>query len=73
MKMTICKIEILVIDIEDFGVSGIISDVESSRNIVDVKKVESREVEWDDDHPLNSTVSEISKVEYKRLCPSPNV
>lgn len=49
------KIEILVIDFEDYGVDDAIVEIEQSRNLHGtVLKSSTFDIgEWDDDHPLN--------------------
>lgn len=52
------RIELLVIDHDDLGADGVRSVLENARYPnrcinPDVKRVETREVEWSDEHPLN--------------------
>lgn len=52
------KIEIMVIDFDKSGEDEIKKTIENTRYpnraiCPEVKKIESREIEWSDDHPLN--------------------
>lgn len=54
------KLEVLILDFDGLGEQGVVDALEggrfSNRCISpDVRKIESREVEWHDDHPLNKT------------------
>lgn len=56
--MEVFKIELMIIDHDAVGKEGITALIEKARypnRAIDpkVKKIESREVEWSDDHPLN--------------------
>lgn len=57
--MKVYKIELLVIDFDDVGESGIKDVIENAHYpnhciTPDIKNIESREVEWADSHPLNN-------------------
>lgn len=56
------KIEVLVIDFDDVGADGVREVIETARypnRCINprVQRVETREVEWSDDHPLNLAAS----------------
>lgn len=53
--MKVHRLEVLVVNSEDFPEDNVIYEVENSRWVsIEVKKIETREVkDWDDDHPLN--------------------
>jgi hypothetical protein len=52
-----------VIDLDGLGEDGVIDAIENARYPnrcirPDVQRIESREIEWSDDHPLNRTVTQ---------------
>jgi hypothetical protein len=52
------KVEVMVLDFDEVGEEGVVSLLENTKYpnwaiSPEVKSVESREVEWSDDHPLN--------------------
>lgn len=52
--MKVYKIEICAYDLNNIGEDDIRNNLEGFRELmVDVKAVDSRSVEWSDDHPLN--------------------
>lgn len=56
--MKVFKVEVMVIDFDELGEAEVKSTIETTRypNYCinpSVKKIETREVEWSDDHPLN--------------------
>jgi hypothetical protein len=56
--MKAVKVEILILDFDGLGEDEIISVIENTRYpnhciSPDVKSIESVEIEWDDNHPLN--------------------
>lgn len=61
------KIELLVVDYEDYGKDEIVRILESQRNIYPtaMKVVEADIGEWSDDHPLNKL--DTMKAEYDRV------
>ena len=66
MTATIYKVELLVVDTEEMGEEQIRCEFENMRFInAEVKKIESRKVEWTDEHPLNK--SETCEEAYRKL------
>jgi hypothetical protein len=64
------KVEILVLDHDGLGEQGVRQTIEHTRYpnhciSPQVMAVESREIEWADDHPLNR--SDLAPAEYTRL------
>ncbi len=62
------KIILLVVDFDDLGADGVTQVLESTKYPnhcihPDVMSIETREVEWDDDHPLNKRDTHESAVE----------
>mgnify|MGYP001282590115 CR=1 FL=1 len=50
------KIELVVVDFEDYGIDNFLINVKQSSDNYLVKKILAKTVdigEWDDDHPLN--------------------
>jgi len=69
-KMKIHKIEILIIDFDGLGEEGIKDVIENTRYpndciSLEVKMIKTKEIEWNDEHPLN--FSNTSDEEYQRL------
>ena len=63
---TVYKIEIMVIDFEKSGEQDIRDCLESCKYVnPTVVSMESREVEWSDDHPLNK--HDTSEKAYQEL------
>jgi hypothetical protein len=83
--MKIFKVEIMVLDFDKCGEEGVKNLLENTRYPnwaihPIVKNIESREIEWSDDHPLNK--KDTTDAEYERLfrkkleaqdCVEPNV
>lgn len=70
MKTKVYKIELLVIDFDDLGEEAVKDEIENTRYAnhcisPTVQKIETREVDWSDDHPLNDVNK--SDEEYKKL------
>jgi len=68
--MEVHKIEVLVIDLDGIGKNDVQSAIENARYpnrciSLDVMSIETREVDWSDEHPLNN--SDKAEAEYKRL------
>lgn len=68
--MKVYKIEILVIDFDDIGedeVKAVIENTSYPNRCINpkVKNIESKSVNWDDDHPLN--LSDKRDSAYKEL------
>ena len=68
--MNVYKIEIMVIDHDGVGEDGVITEIENANYGNDcispqVKSIETRTVEWRDDHPLNLRAT--ADEEYRRL------
>jgi len=55
------KLTVLVVDLDDLGLDGIADELDTAI----VMHQESREVEWDDDHPLNK--KDTYQAEFDRL------
>lgn len=54
MKAKAYKIELLVVDCDDTPEEDIICIIEQVRYIYpNVLSIQSKEIDWDDDHPLN--------------------
>lgn len=75
MKTKIYKVELLIIDHDDLGPAELKAVLEHTKYpnrciSPEVKQIETREVEWSDDHPLNSTGLSAEE-EYDRLFKSP--
>ena len=52
------RVEVLIIDHDDLGVDGVRLEMENVRYpnhclSPDVVRIDTREVDWDDEHPLN--------------------
>ena len=55
MKANVYKIELLVIDTELYGTEDVIYTIQNEKYLSpEVMQIESVEVEWSDDHPLNN-------------------
>lgn len=55
MKANVYRIELLVIDTELYGTESVINQIQSDDDLCpEVMCIESAEVEWSDDHPLNN-------------------
>lgn len=57
------RVELLVVDHDDLGADGVAEVLEHTKYhnrciSPNVKRVETAEVEWSDDHPLNHTSTE---------------
>lgn len=70
MKTRVYKLEVMVIDHDHVGEEGIQQLLEHTRypnHAIHpyVMRMESREVDWDDDHPLNDTST--SDAAYEQL------
>ncbi len=68
--MQVHKITLLVVDFDDTGIDEIRDMIENHHYpnyciSPQVKSIETREVEWSDDHPLNKRATADS--EYQRL------
>jgi len=68
--MKVYRIEVLVIDLDNVGEEGVKSVIENAsypNHCISpkVKHVETREVEWSDDHPLN--MRDTADAAYKAL------
>ena len=68
--MKVFKIEVLVIDFDEVGKEEITYLIENTRYpnhcmSPSVKNIESREITWSDDHPLN--LNDKCDAEYARL------
>jgi hypothetical protein len=68
--MKVFKIELLVIDFDGLGEDGVRDALENARYpnrciSPDVKAIDTRDVEWSDDHPLNKRTT--ADAEYRRL------
>jgi len=68
--MKIHKITILVVDHDDLGAPGVKLELENTNYPNDcisptVIEINTREVEWSDDHPLNNSRTLLS--EFRRL------
>jgi hypothetical protein len=64
------KIEVLVLDFDGLGEQGVRDAIEHQRYAndcisPDVKSMQSRDIEWTDDHPLNRR--DTCEAEYRRL------
>lgn len=69
-KVKVYKIEVMIIDFDNVGEEEIADVIENTRYpnhciSPQVKSVESRTLEWNDDHPLNKL--ETSDSTYKGL------
>ena len=54
MKANVYKIELLIIDTELYDTKTVINTIENEKHLgPEVMRIESVEVEWSDDHPLN--------------------
>lgn len=75
MKTKVYKVELLIIDHENWGEREITNIIENTRYPAhaispEVMAVEMREIEWgDDDHPLN--FADTCEAEFKRLFTNP--
>lgn len=61
-RVRVHRIEVLVIDFDDLGAEGVRGVLENARYpnrciSPDVKSVETREVDWSDEHPLNHSAT----------------
>lgn len=70
MKMNVYKIELCVLDFDCLGEEEIKRVIENQKYpnyciSPVVKTIESREIEWSDDHPLNKQTT--ADDEYRRL------
>ena len=70
MRMNVYKVEIMVIDFDQLGEGELKNVIENTRYPnrcirPEVKSIQTRVVEWSDDHPLNS-ISQ-SDAEYRRI------
>jgi hypothetical protein len=70
MATKIHKVTLLIVDTDDLGRGGVIDVIENARYPnhcigPQVMHIETREVEWTDDHPLNKHVTQ--RAEYERL------
>jgi hypothetical protein len=69
------KLEVLIVDHDNLGGGGIITELENTRFAndcinLDVMAIEEADIgEWDDDHPLNCYSTRTD--EYYRLFPEP--
>jgi hypothetical protein len=68
--MKIHKLTILIIDHDNLGAAGVKTELENANFANDcilprVVEVDTRDVEWSDDHPLNS--SKTRDAEFRRL------
>lgn len=65
MKTNVYKIEMLVIDHECMSEGSVRFQIQDQDWASKVMKLEKREVEWDDAHPLNH--ADTQEAEYRRL------
>lgn len=70
MRVKVFKLEVMILDFDGIGEGAIISQLEntkySNRCISPkVKNIEAREVDWDDNHPLNKY--DTQEEAYKKL------
>ena len=68
--MKVFKVEIQVIDFDEIGEEGVRSAIENTKypNYCinpQIRSIESRDIEWTDDHPLNRVDTE--KEAYRKL------
>lgn len=68
--MKVHKVTLLIIDTDDLGADGVREVLENTRYAnhcisPDVKAIETVEVKWSDDHPLNLHAT--CEAEYQRL------
>jgi len=69
-KTKVHKVELLIINTDNVTEESIITVIENARYpnhciSPSVKHIETREVDWDDDHPLNK--SETCEEAYRKL------
>ena len=68
MKATVYKVTLSVLDFEGMSQDDVINELENSRYLsVRVRDIESKAVEWSDDHPLNKR--DTAESEFRRLFP----
>ncbi len=71
--MKVYRVEVMVLDFDRLGADGIRTTLENTRYpnrciAPEVVKIQEADIgEWDDSHPLNSTVK--WKAEFQRLFP----
>jgi hypothetical protein len=68
--MNVYKVELLIIDFDDIGEDAVKNMIENTKYpnhciSPQVKSIQTRQVEWCDAHPLNSSFR--ADAEYKRL------
>jgi hypothetical protein len=68
--MKVHQLTVRILDFEDLGAKGVVLELENARFAndcisPDVAKIETREIEWTDDHPLNKR--ETKDGEWARL------
>ena len=74
MKTQVHKVTLLIVDHDDCGADGVKDVLENTRypnRCIDptVMDVQTQEVEWSDDHPLNMLDQQTA--EYRRMFESP--
>lgn len=72
--MKVYKIELLVIDFDELGEDEVRDAIENTNYPNDciapkVKAIETRQIDWRDDHPLNLRAT--ADAEYRRLFTAP--
>lgn len=61
MKTTIYKVELMVVDPQNLPEQAVVWELENAKYVHSlVKKIESREVDWFDEHPLNFSDTSIA-------------
>jgi hypothetical protein len=68
--MKVYRVELLVVDHDNIGADSVRQELENARHAnrcisPSVMSVDTREVEWDDSHPLNYTGKQ--EAEFRRL------
>jgi len=69
-KTKVHRVVLLVIDHDDLGPDGVVHEIENVRYpnrciSPDVMRIDTRQVKWSDDHPLNRT--DTQEAEFSRL------
>ena len=66
MKIGVYKVTLLVIDTEGIGAKAIKEHIENTKHVQPiVMGLETRTVDWSDDHPLNKSAT--CEAEFRRL------